>query len=326
MSFSFSSSEVPRKNDTAMYSYNEAWFALKTALKANGWTVPRSGDGTTYSSSSDLITSSAVMYNPLAWFVIQQPSGGAAPYAGTRQFCVQCTALGYFRVKYSYNTAFTGGSPTATKVPSAAGENIILGSGTDASPGGDNGGYAQDAGCSAGIAFHIATGSTLEGFSWVISTRTNGGTETMFFDAMQANSYPSQDVDPYLMSVANPGATVFLSGIFGSNKRGLGGASFTSDFNPVDIGHGADILYTDTTIGISTINNTSKNYPTMPICWYSDSTYWKGISTLFLLPTFNMAKIHLLTDVGGNVYLAAGSINPLYPVIFPWSSSVAIFP
>lgn len=115
-----------------------AMFLLKTQLKAAGWTVPRSSDGTVYNSSGDQISSGSSgaggMDNARAWFVIQQP--GVTP----RQFCCQrqnTTGAGTsqsWRIKYSKGAGFTGGSPAATVTPSATDEQILLGAGTDAAP------------------------------------------------------------------------------------------------------------------------------------------------------------------------------------------------
>jgi hypothetical protein len=111
----------------------EAIYAFKTTLKSAGWTVPRSSDGSTYNSSGDQITSAGTgaggMENNWAWFVIESPNG-------EHQWCFQKDQNdnAEWRVKISSLDGFTGGSPDATQTPSATDEQIILGSGTDASP------------------------------------------------------------------------------------------------------------------------------------------------------------------------------------------------
>lgn len=110
---------------------------LKTQLKSAGWTVTSSSDGYSYNASGDQITSGGAgpggMNNAKAWFAIQMPSS-------TRSFCFQRqTTIGantsyLWRVKYSYDAAFTTGSPGILQVPGAANEKVLLGGGTDASP------------------------------------------------------------------------------------------------------------------------------------------------------------------------------------------------
>jgi hypothetical protein len=61
---------------------DQAWFTFKEFMKTNGWTVVQSSDGTTASSSADVITTSASgaggMANASTWFVLKEPSGGLA--------------------------------------------------------------------------------------------------------------------------------------------------------------------------------------------------------------------------------------------------------
>lgn len=130
------------------FSYNtmangvfELFYNFKTLLKANGWTVMSSSDGLTYFPASDGITGGAAgaggMRNNHAWFRIRQPTGGAAPYAGTREFVFQVYASNFtndIRVKYSATGVFTTGSPSATQTPAAADEMYWVGGINDASP------------------------------------------------------------------------------------------------------------------------------------------------------------------------------------------------
>lgn len=112
----------------------EAIFNLKACLKAAGWTVTSSSDGTTYNASGDQITvatsGAGGMANNSAWFVIQSPAG-----AGAQQFCWQRgTTNLVWRLKRSRTAGFTGGTPGITIVPSATDEYLLLGAGTDAAP------------------------------------------------------------------------------------------------------------------------------------------------------------------------------------------------
>lgn len=110
----------------------EAIFTLKTVLKAAGWTVPSSSDGTTYNASGDQIThigsGAGGLANTGAWFRIRQPDGA-------REFTFQRGTTGIsWRLKYSAFDLFTGGTPGATQTPSATDEIVLRGGGTDASP------------------------------------------------------------------------------------------------------------------------------------------------------------------------------------------------
>lgn len=108
-------------------------FDFKEFAKANGWTVPRSSDGITYNPSGDQITTGAAgaggMANNYAWFELRCP-------AGLRSLVFQrITTNLLWRVKYEGpGSGFTGGTPTATRVPTATREVVVRGGGTDAAP------------------------------------------------------------------------------------------------------------------------------------------------------------------------------------------------
>jgi hypothetical protein len=114
-----------------------AVFNLKTELKAHGWTVPSSSDGTTYNASGDQITTGASgaggLDNASAWFRLRSANGLV-------EFTVQRGTGGApnnYRIKIG-KTAFTAGSPSATQTPTVADptydEKVALGGGTDAAP------------------------------------------------------------------------------------------------------------------------------------------------------------------------------------------------
>lgn len=125
MAFVFSKT-TPLTGPIAMYEF-------KTLLKAQGWTVPRSSDGTTYNAAADIIVSGAAgaggLANANAWFILRDP-------AGVAEISVQRMTNTVWRIKWSRSARFTGGSPGATQTPSAADEYIVFGAGTDAAPSG----------------------------------------------------------------------------------------------------------------------------------------------------------------------------------------------
>lgn len=183
-------------------------YRLKEHLKTNGWTVKSSSDGTTYNSSGDQISSSGTgangMNNTRAWFRIQCPAISGI----TRELTFQISAAGgaSWRIKYSYSTGFTGGSPAATVTPSATDEGIILGGGTDASP--------SFAAAHSGAASntHFAAGDSSEGYSFYAASYASGTNNGMIHMDMVSEA-TTGDVDPYVFAAATSGsgATVIQS-------------------------------------------------------------------------------------------------------------------
>lgn len=203
MSWQFTVNQNPSGGPAAIFN-------LKTALKAQGWTVPRSSDGTTYNAAGDQITqagtSAGGMSNAFAWFVIQEPSG-------VRQWCFQRatgvapTGNENWRIKASGAAGFTGGSPGATQTPSATDEVILLGAGTDAAPT-----MAQlMSGAVNGTRQNIGVGQVGERYAWYMLLTNVGLTTTnalLMHDTLQANGYVSADTDPCVYVVMPNTATV----------------------------------------------------------------------------------------------------------------------
>lgn len=110
----------------------EVLYYLKNTLVGAGWTVLSSGTGTagTYNATGDSISSVAIMNTANAWFRITDP-------ATSREYVMQrgSTALVAI-IKYSRQTKFTAGSPSATALPTTGGGDgvIVVGTGTDTTP------------------------------------------------------------------------------------------------------------------------------------------------------------------------------------------------
>jgi hypothetical protein len=181
-------------------------FGLKTHLKANGWTVMSSSDGTTYNSGGDQITTAAAgaggMSNTSAWFRIRSSTMGGF----TRELTFQVSAAGAasWRVKYSTSGGFTGGSPGITQTPSATDEKILKGSGTDASPG-----YAVSCVNSAANAQYCA-GDSAEGYSFY-ALQTTAGVVNSFNFMDYTDNIPSEDTDPAVLAFGSTTATTYTS-------------------------------------------------------------------------------------------------------------------
>jgi hypothetical protein len=274
-------------------------YQLMTTLVSAGWTVLGSGDGTGghYSGTGNILTSGLNqaygLYNVGSWFRIQSP---IIPSTGQkREFCFQQGATSggvMIRIKYSPNvtgaTGFTGGSPSASEVPTATDQVVLLGAGTDASPTYTAWGIADYE-----FAGHIVADiSGTYGYSWycmqaAANTTPYYGTNSpvdgsqMALDVMQPGTAASADTDPAVVyceygtttsygSNLRAGGGVckaFMGGISAANWVAVSLQSFTSGY---PAGMGSDAWINDDTC----------------ICpqWISASVPYgtKGYSSLFL--------------------------------------------
>ncbi len=185
-----------------------AAYAVKTAMKAAGWTVPKSSDGTTYNSSGDQISSGAAgaggWGNNFAWAVLQMPGGSG------RQVCIQKSNANNtdWRITYSKSAGFVTGAPSATVVPTASDSHTLLGSGSDGAPGfaawfgGADGTYrysaaANDASPYGVFAFAFIIGGGPASHAWLIDPMD---------PALSAN-FNSYETDPYVFFASAVGDT-----------------------------------------------------------------------------------------------------------------------
>lgn len=209
-----------------------AIFTLKQRLKAKGWTVPSSSDGTTYNAAGDQITTGASgaggMANSSAWFRIRMPG------ATGREFTFQRGSTNAeWRLKYVHQVGFTGGSPSATQTPSGTSEQIQLGGGTDASPS-FGAAFAAD----GTYRYHAVAGGAEDGYGFYSLGYATGAVSShcIILDPI-ANGHPG-DQDPYMFVIGDAGhdalSQVNLSDLAGGGgfpnrcwlKPNLGGAGF----------------------------------------------------------------------------------------------------
>lgn len=108
--------------DLALANGAQVIYALKEALKAQGWTVLMSGDGlAVYNAAGDSITHNGAgangMNNALAWFRIEDP-------ASANEWVFQQGSWGvqYWTILRSVAAGFVGGAPAAAQRPTAADE------------------------------------------------------------------------------------------------------------------------------------------------------------------------------------------------------------
>lgn len=209
MAYQFLVNQTPATAAVAMWNLVDH---LVNTLTSNNWTKTKDSDGTTYSSSGTQVTGGGSGANGLdnsrAWIVINQP--GSVGSVG-RSFCVQRnTTTGantsyLWRIKYSRAAGFVGGTPSATQVPSATDEEIVLGGGTDASPSfqawsnvSSDGGFRQNI-----VADNAAPGTGSGGgfitFGWANGT----GNTALAFGLEPLLSTASADTDPYILHI-NP--------------------------------------------------------------------------------------------------------------------------
>jgi len=196
MAFAFSKT-TPADNTAAMFS-------LKTLLKAQGWTVPSSGDSLTYFSASDGLTTSAGgaggLGNTNAWFRIQDP-------AGLQEFTFQRSSTSTpWRIKFSLTSKFVTGTPTATRTPAAADEYLLWGAGTDAAPQ-----FATLFAADGSTRWNVAADSSAP-YGWWSGAFTSGGGATqtaLVYDPLTPSDVT--DTMPWLLYVTSlpAGSTPF---------------------------------------------------------------------------------------------------------------------
>lgn len=172
----------------------EPFYRIKELFKTAGWSVISSGDGlSAYSSSADVISSfssGANGVNTRAWFVVQHPVLDGYQ----KSVCFQeSSTIGRYRIKISIS-GFSGGSPSATVVPSATDEMVLYGAGTDASPTGDS--FVNST--ATNTRMNYICGDASEKWVFFFTNQLVGaGTLGAFIMMDRLTNTNSLDVDPY---------------------------------------------------------------------------------------------------------------------------------
>lgn len=190
---------TPATGDAAMR-------ALLDAAIAAGWTVPSSSDGSTYNSSGNQITADSgagSFANAGAWARLRQPGGG-------REMLFQRGSTSVlWRVLYSV-AGFVGGSPGATRVPTATDQQFLIGAGTDASPT-----YATTLSTNGTYRWLLSFDAASPYDFWAAGLATAGlnCVSMIFLLSMEAGSYGALDLDPYiaLVSASTPMSSTLLT-------------------------------------------------------------------------------------------------------------------
>jgi hypothetical protein len=263
---------------TTLASTTNGWaqviFELKQRLKLNGWTVPASSNGSTYSSSSDVITTGVTgaggMDNTNAWFRIRQPPGGVAPFSGTREFLFQrVSSSGDIRIKYSLSAGFIGGSPGILVTPSASDGQYVAGGGNDSSP---TGSTISNGTNKVMVAVETASPFAFYANQYASASVTLCG---LGFDPVtqapfDATNAPESDGDPYVAYWFSNGYSM------GEESFGLSESAWCNWYSPDEsfwglVGVGKwipqDGTY-DAFPGVRTTNNPyNSKIDTMPVPW-----------------------------------------------------------
>lgn len=200
--------------------FSECIYNLLNRAVLAGWTVVAWSDGTTVHNTppgpgNNGFTTPGSGANGLdnasAWFVMQQPSGGASPWSGVRQFAIQRQTTANdtnWKIKYSFGGGYTTPASAGTNVQMPvinAGindEQILIGGGTDASPTfgllfqGTEG--SQRYSC----AVDDGTDSPDPSFGFFSFAFPSGGgdpTHGFMFDPLISGTFPLADVDPFIL-------------------------------------------------------------------------------------------------------------------------------
>lgn len=310
----------------SFYCYNDHYttgsiflYTWKTGLKLSGWTVPRSSDGTTYNTSGDQITSGSSGTNGLAnnraWFVLRSPSIDGYQ----RELCIQRSTASnaQWRIKYSFSSGFTGGSPSATQVPSATDEQIILGAGTDASPT-----FTSILGTDNTYRGIIIIGDSSENYVnyWTsIPSGTISPAGTFIFEIIEQYSKAPQDIERILIGCN----TTLLNannlsnesvGLYTWYKKNLSGESFV--LTPMLSLFAGGFFYSG--LGSYPINNKEIYLPNI----YGRRTALGGNTGIKGIGKYIKTSTNNLSSTSTYDYLSTRDIIKLGSYIFPWDGSV----
>lgn len=314
MAYTFSKT-TPTSGAVALYDF-------KTQLKSAGWSVKSSGDATTFNSTGDQIASGASgatgLANTNAWFRIQSPDG-----YGEFTFQRGGTNL-LWRIKYSRANHFTGGSPSATRTPSATDELILHGGGTDASPT-----YTTVFAADGSYRWNVGTETSSPYTFWACSIPTGGGASltTIIQDYFLAAEPTDGNLYLIITCAAVNGLTTGATNINGQG-RGLGSTvrTVTSlaavtpttaiDVAAMSYNSGATTIYPDA--GVT--NPISGKDEVFPILWARGSSVanpgYKGIGYMVKWVGLNRSAGDTLTINSTRDRIIIGSVS------LPWDGSV----
>jgi len=238
-------------------------FKLKCLLKTVGWSVVGSGSGS-FSAAYDLLPTSASMFASRSWFAIKNPNSNST-FTFQRENVF--TSTYNWRIKYSpggYNISTANSITTPT--PLTASDELYLlpqqaktyagstvgNSGTDASPvfgsiivNSTDRQIFNIGADSANGSFWFTTLS-LNRSVFTLGQAANGCNGGMIYSKLLTNSYPTEDVDPYLIYISGNkyGSTTMTAGQVMTND-----VTYVADSTTVQISWAGTLKRTSTAYG-----------------------------------------------------------------------------
>lgn len=317
MSFAFDVNNIGGANGGA-----EVVFDLKTLLKAAGWDVPSSGDGTTHFSSSDGITLAGAgaggMNNSRAWFRIRAP----ASMSPRREFCFQRGSGGNtaWWIKVSAEDGFIGGTPDADDMPTATDETNLHGSTTA--------GTALFS-VAASYKYHCGADNAAP-FAWyaLACTNTTGLPEAcVVFEPIASGTFPSADQDPalyYARLDATNGCFFFetlrslTTSPLGWFKKDLAGEAFVR--MPAHVYVSATEIAIPTNIANNPYDADDNHFP-IPYARnatdFGSEVGWKGMGTIMRWVGVTRSNMDTLSEAGVRTRVCVGDVVIPWPDVTP---------
>ncbi len=323
MAYTFSTANTPGTGAIAMY-------LLKTTLVTAGWLVMADSDGSTYNAAGGQVTTGVTgaggLGNSNAWIRLQSPTVGS----NTREITIQRGSTDLlWRIKYSANANFTGGTPGMSQTASSTDEVYMSGGGTDASPT-----FTSLFPTNNTYRWHICAGGAAEFYSFYAYSLTSTTTSiqnNIALDVMAAGTYPTQDIDPAVMLCFNSGSVPVNS--ITSNVTGP--AQARAWLGPVSVA-GSSLLTNNVNVGLDRFagNLGVSSFAVNPFS--SKDTLWtpiyfaantnsargplgaKGASTLFKLGSMARTNLDTITTAGAQDHIYLGGLW------LPWDGTTPV--
>lgn len=283
-----------------------------------GAVVRGSSDGTTYKTVADQIShggsGAGGLANSSAWFCLRLRTG--------RSYCVQRgTTNREWRVKESLAAGFSGGTPDATQVPSAADEAVLLGGGTDAAPT-----FAKLFDADGSFVFNVFAQDTAPyGFgTYCWSTAGTPPNQPTYAGILMLDPVTGTlpgDPDPYVLWVVGAGAGLpyqytSLSTVGGGLTGGIYGRDLVGTMSAL----AASTLTSDAVLvfpGNMASNPWTGEEESVALPYAVRSGFWKGVSTFARWSGAAHLNAEAVSVSGSDdlQYVALGD------VLLPWTAS-----
>lgn len=337
MAFQFTTNKTPASGAAALIE-------LKNLLKLAGWTILKYGEGTggavvnVVDQNADDLLDATKLDTASAWFLMQQPAGGAAPYSGTRQllFWRSATTTKDWYIGYSRSAGFTGGTVDATTPPTATDEQGLVTTSRSTTR------IFPDHAFRAQYGAFKLEGETADispFVFWMVCYKSGSSGQdnvvnmALLFEGMAKGSFPfdpanptdptKSELDPYVFYCkhsptfsVNEGGFLNYSNLSGSWDTSRGGGKTWNELGTAEAAwNEAGAAYKSFASG-TIPNSAGYNHVTgkidlIPIEWGSSVAY-KGVGNTFRWPTVNMLNADL-TSVN-----STGDRICFDDLVFPW--------